>query len=186
MSPRYFTWTYFTIQLGKTTIFLIVLDSHTSHFINPSALNISHLSWSQTLAVARGVLLNALHPANTLCEHLYSKCTAAVHFPLLFPSSSYILHAPASGFCCKGTLLLPTTKGPWARSTELQSCTVTSNQHPYNAPTPHRPRVWGEQQISPFVNTNGRTNFGIQLQWRLWEKGIKEIRFCRVYVWKQS
>lgn len=78
----------------------------------------------ETPPIALGGLLSAPHPADTLPEHLYSKCTTRVHFLLHCPTASCILHAPASALCCEGAHRLPTTEGPSEASRELHPRTV--------------------------------------------------------------
>lgn len=57
----------------------------------------------ETPPIALGGLLSAPHPADTLPEHLYSKCATCVHFPLrLSDSFMHIACAGVSPFAAKG------------------------------------------------------------------------------------
>lgn len=85
--------------------------------------NLIQPNHQETPPITLGGLLSAPHPADTLPEHLYSKCTTCVRFLFHCPTASCILHAPASGLCCVEAHPLPTTKEPSEASRELHTHT---------------------------------------------------------------
>lgn len=93
----------------------------------------------ETPPIALGGLLSAPHPADTLPEHLYSKCATCVHFPLrLSDSFMHIACAGVSPFAAKG--VHPPTPPPRQQQKDHQRrpekqhpCKSTSDQSEYNS-----------------------------------------------------